>query len=90
MALAQWPATAIPDFDVDARTSSGSSDNVHLGIYGGTQWGALGFRTGVFYTSHDISTKRHVVFPAFNETLSADYDARTTQAFAGTGLPDGF
>jgi len=69
-------------FDVDARTSSGSSDNVHLGIYGGTQWGALGFRTGVFYTSHDISTKRHVVFPAFNETLSADYDARTTQAFA--------
>ena len=70
------------NFDVDARTSSGSSDNVHLGIYGGTEWGPVGFRTGFFYTSHDISTTRHVVFPAFNETLSADYDSRTTQAFA--------
>ncbi len=70
------------NFDVDARTSSGSSDNVHLGVYGGTEWGPVGFRTGLFYSSHDISTKRDVIFPAFSETLSADYDARTTQAFA--------
>lgn len=72
-------------FDVDARSSSGSSDNIHLGLYGGTQWGALSFRTGLFYTSHDVSTTRRVSFPAFSETLSADYDARTTQAFGELG-----
>lgn len=72
-------------FDVDARASSGSSENIHLGLYGGSQWGALGFRTGLAFTSQDINTTRHVVFPAFNETLSADYNARTTQAFAELG-----
>ncbi|MFJ6321383.1 MULTISPECIES: autotransporter domain-containing protein [unclassified Rhizobium] len=72
-------------FDVDARSSSGSSDNYHFGLYGGSQWDAIGFRTGVFYSAHSLNTMRHVVFPAFNETLSADYDARTTQAFAELG-----
>lgn len=72
-------------FDVDARSSSGSSDNYHFGLYGGSQWDAIGFRTGVFYSAHSLKTTRHVVFPAFNETLSADYDARTTQAFAELG-----
>lgn len=72
-------------FDVDARSSSGSSDNYHFGLYGGSQWNALGFRTGILYSTHTIKTTRHVVFPAFNETLSGDYDARTTQAFAELG-----
>lgn len=72
-------------FDVDARSSSGSSDNYHFGLYGGSQWDALGFRTGILYSTHNINTTRHVVFPAFNETLSADYKAHTTQAFAELG-----
>lgn len=33
-------------FDVDARASSGASDDYHLALYGGTQWGALGLRLG--------------------------------------------
>ena len=32
-------------FDVEDRFSSGSSDNYHLGLYGGTQWGNLAFRS---------------------------------------------
>lgn len=68
-------------FDVTDRASSGSSDNYDLGIYAGTQWGALGFRTGAFYGWHDIDTKRNVVFPAFAESLSANYRAATAQAF---------
>ncbi|MEO5757033.1 MAG: autotransporter domain-containing protein [Mesorhizobium sp.] len=68
-------------FDVADRASSGSSDNYDLGIYAGTQWGALGFRTGAFYGWHDIDTKRNVVFPAFSESLSANYKAATAQAF---------
>lgn len=69
------------NFHVDDRASSGSSDNYDLGIYAGTQWGALGFRTGAIYGWHDIETSRDVVFPAFSESLSANYKAETAQAF---------
>ena len=34
------------NFDVDGRASSGSSTDYYLGLYGGTQWGALGLRFG--------------------------------------------
>jgi outer membrane autotransporter protein len=72
-------------FDVDGRSSSGSSDNYHLGLYGGTQMGALGFRSGVAYTWHQVSTGRSVSFPGFADSLSADYDAGTFQAFGEAG-----
>lgn len=69
------------NFDVSDRASSGSSDNYDLGVYAGTQWGALGFRAGAIYGWHDIDTHRNVVFPAFSESLSANYRAATAQAF---------
>jgi outer membrane autotransporter protein len=72
-------------FDVDGRFSSGSSDNFHLGAYGGTQMGALGLRSGLAYSWNDISTRRSVAFPGFAENLSADYDAGTFQAFGEAG-----
>ncbi|WP_281011180.1 autotransporter outer membrane beta-barrel domain-containing protein [Borborobacter arsenicus] len=72
-------------FDVDGRASSGSSDNYHLGLYGGTQMGALGFRSGLAYSWHDIETARSVAFPGFADSLSADYDAGTFQAFGELG-----
>lgn len=68
-------------FDADDRNSSGDSDNYHLGLYGGTNWGAVAFRTGAAYTWHRISTSRSVVFQGFTDSLSADYDAATAQAF---------
>jgi outer membrane autotransporter protein len=72
-------------FDVDGRGSSGESDNYHLGIYGGTRIGALGLRAGLAYTWHDISTSRSVAFPGFADSLTADYDAGTFQAFGEAG-----
>lgn len=81
-ALAGYSHTSL---DIATRASSGSSDNFHLGVYGGSQWGALGFRTGAIYGWHSIETTRHVVFPAFSETLSANYDASTAQAFGELG-----
>jgi outer membrane autotransporter protein len=72
-------------FDVDQRASSGSSDNLHLGLYGGSQWGQLGVRAGAAYTWHDIDTTRQVAFPGFSETLSGEYDAGTAQAFGELG-----
>lgn len=68
-------------FDVADRHSSGSSDNYHLGLYGGTRWGDLAFRAGAVHTWHDVSTSRSVAFPGFNESLKGDYDAGTAQVF---------
>lgn len=69
------------DFSVDGRNASATSDNYDLGVYAGTQMGAVAFRSGLAYTWHDISTSRGVVFPGFAENLSADYAAGTAQAF---------
>jgi outer membrane autotransporter protein len=72
-------------FDVDGRASSGESDNYHLGIYGGTEVSNLGLRAGAAYTWHDISTRRSVAFPGFADSLTADYNAGTFQAFGEAG-----
>ncbi|MBS7696216.1 MAG: autotransporter domain-containing protein [Chelatococcus sp.] len=72
-------------FDADDRASSGSSNNYHLGLYGGTEWGNLAFRTGAAYTWHDIDTNRTAAFPGFADSLSADYNAGTFQAFGELG-----
>ncbi|MGH6862520.1 MAG: autotransporter outer membrane beta-barrel domain-containing protein, partial [Phyllobacterium sp.] len=68
-------------FHAEGRSSSGSSDNYHLGLYGGTQWGALSLRSGLAYSWHDIEISRSVVMPGFADSLSGDYDAGTFQAF---------
>ncbi len=72
-------------FHADDRASSGSSDNVHLGLYGGGQWNALRLTGGLAYTWHAIETSRSVAFPGFADSLSADYDAGTFQAFGEAG-----
>ncbi len=68
-------------FKVDDRRASTSSDNYHLGVYGGTQWGALSFRSGLAYTWSDIDSRRNVLSPVLVDSLTADYRAGTTQVF---------
>lgn len=70
------------NFDVKDRHSSGSSDNYHLGLYGGSDWGQHGLRLGVAYTWHNTDTTRSVTFPAFSDRLSGGYNAGTFQAFS--------
>lgn len=72
-------------FDVDDRASSGSSDNYHVGLYGGTEWGDLAFRTGAAYTWHDIETQRSVSMSGFSDELNGAYNAGTFQAFGELG-----
>ncbi|XJN83972.1 autotransporter domain-containing protein [Mesorhizobium terrae] len=69
------------NFNVRDRNSSGISDNYHVGLYGGTEWGSLAFRTGAAYTWHDISTSRIVAFPGFSDSLKGKYNAGIAQAF---------
>ncbi len=73
------------NFKVSDRGSSGASDNYHLGVYGGSQWGALGLRTGAAYTWHQIDTSRSVSFPGLAEQMSSHYDAATSQVFGDLG-----
>lgn len=77
-------------FDVGSRASSGSSDNYTIGAYTGTEWqmsdgNALAFSSGVAYTWHQLDMNRSVAFPAFRDSLSADYDAGTFQIFGELG-----
>lgn len=72
-------------FKAGDRASSGSSDNYHLGAYGGTQWGNIALRTGVAYSWHDIDTSRPVAIPGLGNHLTADYSAGTFQAFGELG-----
>lgn len=77
-------------FDINSRASSGNSDNYTIGTYTGTDWemldgNALSFSSGLAYTWHQIDMKRSVGFPAFSDSLSADYDAGTFQLFGELG-----
>ncbi|MCG7504885.1 autotransporter domain-containing protein [Mesorhizobium retamae] len=76
---------------VDDRKSSASTDNYHLGIYGGTEWGALSLRSGLAYTWSEIDSARQAVFPGFADSLTSSYRAGTTQVFGelGYGLKAG-
>ncbi|WP_319520707.1 autotransporter domain-containing protein [uncultured Martelella sp.] len=72
-------------FDSDAHAASGSSDNYSLGLYAGSQWGGLGFRSGLAYTWHQIDTDRSVFIPGLSNALDSSYDAGTFQAFGELG-----
>ncbi|NYT31082.1 autotransporter domain-containing protein [Rhizobium sp. WYCCWR 11128] len=72
-------------FDPRHRSSSGSSDDYHLGLYAGTQWGGLVFRSGIAHTWHEIETSRSVFIGSFEDRLEASYNAGTLQAFAELG-----
>jgi outer membrane autotransporter protein len=73
------------NFDVDSRSFAARSDDYHLGVYGGTQVGNLGFRAGAAYTWSNIDSNRAVAFPGFADMTQASYDAGTAQAFGELG-----
>lgn len=75
---AGYSASAFSSQDV---SSDGESDDYHVGIYSAGQVGNLGFRSGMFYTWHDISTSRDVTFAGFTDHLTANYDAGRFTAF---------
>ncbi|WP_280985632.1 autotransporter outer membrane beta-barrel domain-containing protein [Bradyrhizobium sp. ISRA464] len=52
---------------------------------GPCQEGAIGFRSGLAYTWHDLEMSRNVTFPGFNDNLISDYDAGTFQMFGELG-----
>ncbi|PWL16291.1 hypothetical protein DKP76_18315 [Falsochrobactrum shanghaiense] len=73
------------DLDAKGRYASATSDNWHLGVYGGNQWGALGLRAGLIHTWHGVDSSRSTFYAGYGDSLTADYDARTLQAFGEVG-----
>lgn len=72
-------------FDVDGRSSSADSDNYHLGVYGGSQFGNIGIRAGAAYTWSDVSASRSVNVANFADHTRSAYSGDTAQAFAELG-----
>lgn len=81
-ALAGYSKT---DFKASDRNSTNKSDNFHLGLYGGAQFGQLGLRAGAAYTWSKLDSNRSVSFAGYSDSLSADYRAATAQLFAEVG-----
>ncbi|MEJ1169275.1 autotransporter outer membrane beta-barrel domain-containing protein [Variovorax sp. CCNWLW235] len=74
--------------DTSARNSSSKTESYHLGVYGGTQWGATGataLRLGVSHSWNKTDTSRSVAFAGFSGSLAGKYDSSTTQAFGELG-----
>ncbi|GAB7525991.1 autotransporter outer membrane beta-barrel domain-containing protein [Paraburkholderia sp. 2C] len=69
------------NFDVDGVSSSAGSDNYHVGLYGGTQFGNVGVRAGAAYSWQNIDSSRSIAFANFTDHTNASYDAGTAQAF---------
>lgn len=72
-------------FSVADRSSSGDSDNYHVGLYGGTEWRNVGVRSGLAYSWHDIDTTRSLSFADFSQKLDGSYSSGTFQAFGELG-----
>lgn len=69
----------------DAGNSSVSAEDAHLGLYAGTQLGALGLRMGTAYTRYSLDTRRTIVLPDFNGRVESDSKAYTAQLFGEAG-----
>lgn len=75
--------------DVPARFSSGDAENLSfagtLGRAYQTENGFLNILLGASHTSSDVETKRQVNIGRMNESLTADYEAASTQFYGELG-----
>ncbi|MEA9392129.1 autotransporter domain-containing protein [Acerihabitans sp. TG2] len=75
--------------NIDGRSGSSDSNNIHVGLYSDAQWGALSLKTGAAYGRHDIDASRTVNYTGVSEHLDSDYRAASMQAFAELGYDIG-
>ncbi len=67
------------------RSSHASTDDYHLGAYGGVQQGPVGLRAGASYTWRRVITDRTVAFTGFSDNVNAAYNADVGQLFGELG-----
>lgn len=71
--------------NLDARASRATSNDYHLGVYGGGQWGGFSLRAGAAYNLRDLDVRRSVAFNDFNDSLSTSYKMGVAQIFGEIG-----
>ena len=76
-------------FSIGARSSSGDSDDYHVGAYGGVRAGPLKAAFGAAYSWRNLSTTRAVGFAGFADAVKAAQAAGVAQVFGELGLPMG-
>jgi outer membrane autotransporter protein len=67
--------------NVSQRGSNVSSNDVHLGIYAGTQLAGLGLSLGTAYTRHDFDADRSILFPGYVGSVHGNSKAYAAQVF---------
>ncbi|WP_454916810.1 autotransporter-associated beta strand repeat-containing protein [Xanthobacter sediminis] len=77
-------------FDVTSISSSGTSDDYHVALYGAANFGLLDLRAGAAFTWHDVTLNRSVTFPGFIDQDRGDVSVRTGQLYAELALPWAF
>lgn len=70
---------------LEGRDDSASSESLHLGLYGGRQWGPVGLRIGASLTRSSVDTRRAVGFGRLADTPTAHYTAQTGQIYGDLG-----
>ncbi|TYC59003.1 autotransporter domain-containing protein [Rhodobacterales bacterium] len=74
------------DFAAATRSSTGTADGYHVGVYGGREFAdRLRIGSGLTYSHHDVDVERSPAFEDFGEDLSSSQKARMLQAFGDVG-----
>ncbi len=69
-------------FSVSDLSSSGTSTNYGVSLYGSSEFSNATWAFGGAYSRHSISTSRTLAFGGLSESLSGRYDASTFQVFS--------
>ncbi|MBO9590895.1 autotransporter domain-containing protein [Devosia sp.] len=72
------------------RNSTSTSNNYHVGVYGGGELDNVTLKFGAAYTQHETSTTRNVTIPGFTESLFSTRLGGTGQMFGEIGYKFAF
>lgn len=77
-----WRLGGLLGYSHLAMQPEARADSYHAGFYVSGEIGLLDLMAGAIYSHNEISTRRGVAFGSLAESLTADYDSATRQAFA--------
>ncbi|WP_303781707.1 autotransporter domain-containing protein [Sandarakinorhabdus limnophila] len=82
----EWAVGALAGYgsatiDVAARGSRATTDDIHVGAYGGLKKGNFIVSASLVHMWRNMDTRRNVSIPGFTDTLTATYQGNVTQLF---------
>ena len=91
----EWAVGALAGYgsatiDVAARGSRATTDDIHVGAYGGLKKGNFIASASLVHMWRNMDTRRNVSIPGFTDTLTATYQGNVTQLFGEVAYQWGF